>query len=106
MSIIPGQEQTIEEKQAQEKVLIQQMLTNSVKSLSFETVQVFDKVWKNEAGLSPQQVFSAFGTDAGTLHSMLGTIQNLVNSVSPGSLDLVEPKVVHVNQDGSVTVAE
>lgn len=105
MAIIIGPSSPLADKQASERAVIQQVMSGALANLAGAAQSIFNKVWKNSLGLTPQQVFDSFGVDAGTLHSMLGEVSSLCNSVKAGSLNLVEPKVVTIHQDGTVTVA-
>lgn len=65
---------------------------------------VFNAIWQNNQGLTPQQVFAGLGVNGGLVRTFYTSLASYLNQLSPGSVNLVEPNQVVVNPDGSVTV--
>jgi hypothetical protein len=59
-------------------------------------------IWQN-AALTPQEAFDAFGTDAGELVRLAGVLKDAMNSAKPGSISHA-PAAFTVNEDGTVMV--
>jgi len=66
--------------------------------------RIFQMVWNNRNGLTPQQVCDALGTDAGALFTLAGGLQAVINTAKPDSLTLTPPKSVSIGSDGNVTI--
>ena len=91
-------------KQARTKDQIIRASSQTYASLKGSTQSLFNLVWKNQYGLTPQQVFDALGTDAASLHGLFAPVAGILNAAVPGSINLTEPDAVTVNPDGTCTV--
>lgn len=62
------------------------------------------QVWENDNGLSPQDAFDAFGTDAADLVRLATILVSTINAATPDTLPTPDPTVLTVNSDGTVSV--
>ena len=97
---------TLEQKQVQQKASIKAVINVQYNVLTSSITKLFGMVWSNPAGLTPQQVFDAFGTDCAQLHGLFALFSNALNTAKAGSITLAEPHPVTVNGDGSCTVGQ
>lgn len=95
----------VQDKQVLVKVQINTQMTNTYSTLIATTNGIFNQVWSNKIGLTAQQVFDAFGTDAATLVSMFGVLVTAINQLQPNGISLSAPHTFVINQDGTVTVS-
>jgi hypothetical protein len=107
MSIIINQTPpvlTTEQKQTRLKALLQ----NSVNILWKQMLSTYQgsmkAIWQNPDGLTPQQAFDAFGTDAVELVRLAGIQAATLNNVQAGTVDTSAVPSFTVNQDGTITV--
>lgn len=82
-------------------------LTESVNNL-FEQMKLtfadgMRMVWANPDGLTPQEVFDAFGTDAAELVRLAQILKDAVNKAVPGTFPTTAPDFT-INKDGTITV--
>lgn len=81
--------------------------------------QIFLKVWcngyivKNEQDedifnyiITPQEVFTTYGTDAYKLFQISGGLQQILYVADPTYTVLIPPKQYVINEDGTITVGE
>jgi hypothetical protein len=87
-----------------EAMKIRMTVNQDFKQLTRDTTMMFNEIWNNPKGLTPQQVFTALGTDAGALHAFYLNEVSFLNSVVAGTITLTEPHSVTVNSDGTITV--
>lgn len=67
--------------------------------------QVAEFVWRNPLGMTPQQVFDAFGTNAGDLVKISQAYTILIQTYTGVAPQITPPGFkVTVNNDGTVTV--
>ncbi len=59
-------------------------------------------VWESD-GISPQEVFNAFGTEAGELKRLAAIIKTAINQAKPNTIPDAPVSLVF-NPDGTVTV--
>ena len=69
---------------------------------------LYQEVWQNPDGLTPQQVCDALGTRAGSLFVIAGTMANALYQIDPAGLGaMVSPPAgytMNPHDDGSVTL--
>lgn len=66
--------------------------------------ELFSYVWENPEGVTAQEIFDEYGTDAVQLFVLSSGIQNLIESIDPNSPSLSTPFPYTINPDGTVTV--
>lgn len=93
---------TVPQKQIAKRALITTQLNTSFQELILEYKTLFDEIW-NASDLNPQEVMDAFGTDAGSLLTILDTLRNGVNAIVASTITVSVPAHT-VNSDGSVVV--
>lgn len=86
-------------------------ITNDIRRAYNQMIQVFNTssrlIWNNTQA-SPEEMFTAFGTDAAQLFVMSGAIITLANTVAGVSLPSPVPPNYSftINNDGSVTLSQ
>ena len=98
------QEPTTEQKKNRAKRNIQRKVYETYQGLISSYNDIRTAVWENPAGLTPQEVFDALGTDGAELFQLSALLVNTVNSAKPDTLSGDQPYEFTVNPDGSVTV--
>lgn len=81
-------------------------LAMSFKRLVDDFQNTFSDVWNNSEGLSPQEVFDSFGTDAAELFQLADTVGKAIETLQPGSITTKAPMKYEINKDGTVTVGD
>lgn len=95
---------TLAQKKVQVKAMMSNAMQRSFNQLVADFNKSFDMVWNNKAGLTPQDVFDAFGVEAAQLFQVAGATQSLINTLVPNTATAVPPNAYVMNQDGTVTV--
>jgi hypothetical protein len=97
---------TTEEAKTAELFLVKTTINTLLIAFSKNFTTVFESIWANKNGLTPQECFDALGTDAATLLYLAGSLQNAVNTLAPGTINITTPEGFQLvpNQDGTVTV--
>ena len=67
---------------------------------------LMNSIWQNADGLTPQQAFDSFGTDAGELVTYGHLLAGLINNVTPDAVSTITPEALTVNENGTVTANE
>lgn len=105
MAIIGSEvEKSLDVLKSEARSQIQALMNVSFDRLVRDFGTLFQQVWNNQNGLTPQQIFDAFGTDAVQLFVIAGTIQDAVNHIQPSTLNGTPPLPYVIHQDGTVTV--
>ena len=65
---------------------------------------LWDLIWNNDQGLSPQEVLDKMGTDAAELFELSDSIQQLASSACMDYVAKVTPNEYTLNEDGTVTL--
>jgi len=103
----PGQQElSLEQKQTRAKNRIKNAAKNIYETVKNKHDQLWNVVWDNPAGLTPQEVIDAFGTDAKELFTYSQSLQTLLSEANENYVVKVTPNLVTINTDGSVTVGE
>jgi hypothetical protein len=107
---VPSAPPALTKEQAQSKLsfMVRDTINRDL-SVIFSTFKaVYDAIWTNKDGLTPQECFDALGTDAVEMVMVSNAIQTAVNSVVPNSMDFSVPATwtMTPNQDGTVTVTQ
>jgi len=93
---------------AQLEALTTQQITNQLQTQFGNNIATFNRiynlVWNNPQGLTPQQVLNGLGADATELFQLAVGMANYVNSIIPNTLPTTTPYAITFNQDGTVTV--
>lgn len=95
---------TEEKKKAISKSRIKFLVTGNIDRLIEQFNEIFNLVWDNPHGLTPQQVFDAFGTEAGDLFTVSSAIGSAILAVNPSWVPPTRPFPHVINQDNTVTV--
>ena len=99
-------ELTLEEKQERVAKRIKQEATNLFTGMAGTYQTLKQIVWENPAGLTPQEVFDALGSDSAQLFQLSALLVQTVNAAQPGTLDPAQPYNFTINPDGTVTVGD
>ena len=99
---------SLADRQARTATRLSQRLTNGNAQLLMNFRSVYNEVWKNPDGLTPQQVSDALGTKADNLFVIAGTMANALYQIDPAGLgSMVGPPAGYTitgNADGTVTI--
>ena len=110
MTLIKTQTTTInaQRSKAELQTFIKNKIQGSINHLYSQMVSTLRGnlalVWQNSDGLSPQEVFDAFGTDAVELLRLSSIVKNAINAATPNVIDDI-PATLTPNEDGTVTVS-
>ena len=92
----------------------QELVIRQIEQRAFKTHEtlvatyrdLYDRVWENRLGLTPQQVFDGLGTQGVELFKLSQLLVTTVNSATPGSIGATQPYDYTINPDGTVTVGD
>ncbi len=107
MAIIDLPKREITEAQKIEMVerRIRQMNKSLFEQIKQQHTTIFNEIWNNRMGLSAQQIFDSFDTDAKDLFIFSSQIQTLVKQIDEDYQPLIPPQPYTINEDGTVTVS-
>lgn len=97
---VPGKQQKYKDK------LLNQFRTNfQIQKSTFNALMI--DIYNNPDGLTPQQFYDAWGTDAASIVAIKARAATYLNAAVPGSVDPTPPNghIETVNIDGTVTVS-
>jgi hypothetical protein len=96
----------VDRAKAKELALVKSVMNNLIRTAYESFATVYPSIWENVDGLTPQQCWDVIGTDAVQFLMISQTLQGLVNTLLPGTMNFNLPEgwVLIPNQDGSVTV--
>lgn len=95
---------TLKDKQVKTRTHLNVHLTAGASQLYLRSQQVWVHFWNNPEGLSCQEVFDSFGTDAFAMAKLLGQCKALIDSIDPTLWKLERPgTVVPVMENGIPT---
>lgn len=98
---------TLEQKQSQLAGQIENDINNCFRNILSTMGRIFDRIWKNQDGLTPQQAFDSFGGNGAQLCLLFEDIKAFIVKHAPTVQLPSAPKPVTVNeQTGVVTVGE
>jgi len=100
--IEPTKEQKLNETKSTIKNISKNMFETIVKRHQF----VWDMIWDNSRGLTPQEVVDAFGSDAYELFVFSLNIQTLLAQANINYSFMSTPNEFVINPDGTVTIGE
>jgi hypothetical protein len=108
MPIIKITESEAQKSKAELKEITRMRIQGSVNQLYSQMVKNLREnmalVWQNKDGLTPQEVFDAFGTDAVELLRLSSIVKNAINAATPGTIpDLTA--TITPNEDGTVSIS-
>ncbi len=95
---------TTDQKKVKVRAQMDQMLLVNLDVTKNNIINMYKTIWSNKDGLTPQQVFDLYGTNAAALRQMLLTIVGALNTAAPGTFDISYIHPVTVNPDGTITV--
>jgi hypothetical protein len=90
--------------QAKVKDRLDQRVNGLFNYLEQEFNNLMQEFWENSAGLTPQQVFDAYGTDAAQWFALANDLANMMNAIVPNTVDPTPPLPYTINPDGTVKV--
>ena len=67
--------------------------------------QSFNTVWNNPS-YTPQEIVTAFGTDAVALFTLSYQLQEILKAADPNYVILMPTATVTLNEDGTVTIGD
>ena len=119
MSIIK-EPKTHEEKIQARKELVKHRCSRLYSTMASKHAQIFSLIWSEPAyelnsdgdkveiapDITEQEIFTAFGEEAGDLFEMSLGVQSLLNTVDPDYEPMQATHNYTINEDGTVTVGE
>jgi hypothetical protein len=112
MAILDGPENptpTTEQKQTRVRNRVKRMSTDLLTRIKSQHQEIMQAVWNNPAGLTPQQVMDAFGSEAAELFQLSDQLLTMLGNVKPDDPYLEEaaaPYNYTINDDGTVTIGD
>jgi hypothetical protein len=99
---------TKEELKVKHKKFIVDTLQSAMSVIKDHFEGIYRETWNNSDGLTPQEGFDALGTDSVQLLAISDGIQQLINSIVPGTFDYHVPTglIMTINQDGTITITQ
>jgi hypothetical protein len=95
---------TLTQKQALEKNKITQAMNAHFKLSISTATNMFNELWNNPQGLTPQQVLDSLSTNAASFVQGLGALITTINTLYPGAVSLTPPHSITINSDHTATV--
>ena len=96
------------ERQARTAARLSQRLVGGESQLLSNFRALYNEVWHNADGLTPQQVCDALGSRAANLFIIAGTMANALYQIDPAGLgamvDVPAGYTATINADGTVTL--
>ena len=99
-------ELTKEDKQEITKGQIEKDAYDAFKTLTETYNKIYNRVWENHLGLTPQEVFDALGPQGAELFQLSALLVQTVNTAQPGTIKPAQPYEFTINGDGTVTVGK
>jgi len=99
-------EPTTEEKLEATEQKVKHLCKNMFEHINNNHSLIWDLVWNNKLGFTPQEVIDTFGTDAKDLFELSDGIQTLAASACSDYVVKTTPNEYTVNPDGTVTIGE
>lgn len=106
MSLLDQPALTTDAKQQIAAQTIVTQLNTMLSKITTGYSAIFDRVWNDPNGLTPQQVCDALATNAGQLFLLASSLKTLVNSAKSNAITLTEPNQFTIDQDGTVTIGD
>jgi hypothetical protein len=94
---------TLAELQARFRTGAVEMINGLYHNMTSVYMDLYNAIWFNTTGWTPQVVIDSFGHDAVELFTLAGTLKAVVNGVTPDALPDA-PLPFTMNADGTVTV--
>ena len=96
------------ERQARTSARLSQRMVSGESQLLANFRALYNDVWRNADGLTPQQVCDALGTRAGSLFVIAGTMSNALYQIDPTGLgamvNVPAGYAATIHPDGTVTL--
>ena len=77
-----------------------------VQNLCQVFTDLWERLWSNPDGLTPQEVCDSLGKDASQLFQLAQEVQTMISALNPGAIPMVAPYKYTINPDGSVTIGD
>jgi len=106
MGILDKKVATQEEKIHDLRQEVLKVSTRMYNKMERQHQQLWDLIWENSSGLTPQEVLDEYGTDAKDFFIISESIQTLLVQVRPTYTVLETPNLYVINEDGTITVGE
>ena len=107
MSILGPEEQcSIQQRQNITANRIRQNSKQLLHNIKHRYETLFNSVWNNSLGLTPQEVLDSIGGDAYELFVYSDMVKQWISRVDPDYNPPQSPKEFRINQDGTVTVLD
>ena len=106
MGILDKKVATQEEKIHDLRQEVLKVSTRMYNKMERQHQQLWDLIWENSSGLTPQEVLDEYGTDASSFFIISESIQTLLVQVRPTYTVLETPNLYVINEDGTVTVGD
>lgn len=104
MSILNGYEPTKDEKIHDTRMLITKISNKLYQRINREHTEIFNYIWNNSDGLTAQEIFDEYGTNAVDLFTFSSNIQQMLSDANENYIALETPYTYTINPDGTVTV--
>ena len=104
----PSASNTLAERQARTVARVGQRMVGGEAQLLQHFRGLYQEVWRNPDGLTPQQVCDGLGTKAGSLFVIAGTLANALYQIDPAGLgNMISVPAGYnatIHADGTVTI--
>lgn len=97
---------TKEELTNRNNARIKKIALNIYRTMQNRHESVWDMIWNNKDGLTPQEVLDSFGPDAAELFLFSSNIQTMLATAGAGYSPVDTPNEFTVNPDGTVTIGD
>ena len=95
---------SLTEKQAMAKKRMVNQMRQLWSQMKTQYEQLFNQLWHNPQGLTPQQVFDSFGTESVEFFTLGLGLYQFMNTLVPGTIELDAPYPYEIQPDGSIVV--
>ena len=103
-----GADAPLAERQGRTSARLSQRMVGGESQLLANFRALYNDVWRNADGLTPQQVCDALGTRAGSLFVIAGTMANALYQIDPAGLgamvNVPAGYATTIHADGTVTL--
>ncbi len=104
----PSNNDAVGARQARTAARLSRHMVSGETQLLRSFAGLYQEVWQNADGLTPQQVCDALGTKAGNLFVIAGTMANALYTIDPAGVgamvNVPSGYTATINADGTVTV--
>ena len=104
----PSENDSLQARQARTAGRLSRHMVSGETQLLHSFAGMYQEVWQNADGLTPQQVCDALGTKAGSLFVIAGTMANALYTIDPAGVGTMvgvpAGYAVTIHADGTVTL--